>query len=234
MYYELVNLSAAAALVLVACQCAGEFASARARGLARRVRMSKSARERRAEERSRGQPPTDPVASGPAVPRASRTWYEVKQLAASATLLLVVFQAAGERARERLREMARQLRCADEARQRPRRARVRPKAESAQTLIADLARGRTRRSGGGRGTKLTEQSDPPQRTDAASQTDNPPEEPRARDAEVATQCVVCLSCERQSVFSCGHVCACARCAAKLEACPLCRRKLTGYRRVFLS
>jgi hypothetical protein len=47
-------------------------------------------------------------------------------------------------------------------------------------------------------------------------------------------CVVCFSDDRATVFACGHACACVPCAKQLSECPLCRRRFSGFKRIFLS
>ena len=43
------------------------------------------------------------------------------------------------------------------------------------------------------------------------------------DAEEDSECVVCLDAQSAVEFrTCGHVVACAECAAKLDTCPICR------------
>ena len=59
-------------------------------------------------------------------------------------------------------------------------------------------------------------------------------EARALDPDGA--CVVCLEAPRNvALLDCGHVVVCVGCADKIgDACPLCRRAVHEYRRVFLS
>ena len=64
--------------------------------------------------------------------------------------------------------------------------------------------------------------------EAATQTEWQP-----RAGELLT-CVVCLSDDRATVFACGHACACVPCAKQLSECPLCRRRFSGFKRIFLS
>ena len=64
--------------------------------------------------------------------------------------------------------------------------------------------------------------------DASTQTADVPDR-----EEGGGLCVVCLSDERQAVFSCGHVCVCMACSTQVSACPLCRARTGRVRRVFL-
>lgn len=48
-------------------------------------------------------------------------------------------------------------------------------------------------------------------------------------------CVVCWEDRRQFAFlPCGHVAACAKCAPRLDACPVCRKQKTGLVRTDIS
>lgn len=46
----------------------------------------------------------------------------------------------------------------------------------------------------------------------------------------ATLCTVCADREKDTIFNCGHVCTCSRCAGSLQTCPLCRTAITERRR----
>lgn len=65
--------------------------------------------------------------------------------------------------------------------------------------------------------------------DAETQTEG--KEKAEEDDRLA--CVVCLTAERNTLFECGHLCACEGCAVKLDMCPMCRTRVFELRRVFL-
>jgi len=47
-------------------------------------------------------------------------------------------------------------------------------------------------------------------------------------------CVVCLSSARDVVFlDCWHVVTCAACAAKVDSCPICRRDIVEYHKIYM-
>lgn len=57
----------------------------------------------------------------------------------------------------------------------------------------------------------------------------------ARDATSAANaavCIVCLSAPRAVVFGCDHFVACARCAAAVDECPVCRAAVVDRRAVY--
>lgn len=55
---------------------------------------------------------------------------------------------------------------------------------------------------------------------------------RLRQLEMETTCPICITCRRNTVFSCGHT-VCNECAERLEVCPTCRRSITSRLPFFL-
>jgi E3 ubiquitin-protein ligase MYLIP len=48
----------------------------------------------------------------------------------------------------------------------------------------------------------------------------------------ALNCRICMDCEVDMVFNCGHM-FCAGCSEKCERCPVCRSEITAINKVFL-
>ncbi len=47
-------------------------------------------------------------------------------------------------------------------------------------------------------------------------------------------CRVCMDCDIDTAFCpCGHLACCSGCAARLDACPLCRSAISQTQRIFL-
>ena len=47
------------------------------------------------------------------------------------------------------------------------------------------------------------------------------------------ECIICMEEPRQTVLMpCGHMLACATCAAQLDDCPTCRKRITSRVRVY--
>ena len=69
---------------------------------------------------------------------------------------------------------------------------------------------------------------------AASQTHMQAQIELQRSAmEARTECILCMSVERNTVFfPCMHIGCCYRCAAALEICPQCRAPITQVARVY--
>lgn len=51
----------------------------------------------------------------------------------------------------------------------------------------------------------------------------------------SSECCICFDKKRDCVIlECFHMCTCYNCAQKLDACPICRKKLTEVKRVYLA
>ena len=54
------------------------------------------------------------------------------------------------------------------------------------------------------------------------------------DSSVANRCVLCLTEEKRIACSpCGHLCACVPCGHSLRLCPICRREIEAFVRVYI-
>ncbi len=57
---------------------------------------------------------------------------------------------------------------------------------------------------------------------------------QANDSTASNPCVLCLTEEKRlACIPCGHLATCVPCGDSLQACPICRRKIDAFIRVYV-
>jgi hypothetical protein len=57
---------------------------------------------------------------------------------------------------------------------------------------------------------------------------------QSNDSTPSNPCVLCLTEEKQlACIPCGHLATCVPCGDSLQACPICRRKIDAFIRVYV-